>query len=51
MQALDSLEPEIKQMYRVLGQEAVSIALRSGKITPRKAQEITKLFATGETVH
>lgn len=51
LQALEALRPEVKEIYAVLGREAVNIAQRSGKITGKKAQELVKLLATKETVH
>ena len=51
LNALEALQPEFTEMYRVLGKEAVNIALRSGKITQKKAQELVKKFTTVETVH
>ena len=51
LEALDALRPEVKEIYAVLGQEAVNIALRAGRISPKKAQELQKVLTTKETVH
>ena len=51
LDALETLRPEIGEIYRTLGQEAVKIALRSGKITPKKGQELVKTLNVKETVH
>jgi predicted short-subunit dehydrogenase-like oxidoreductase (DUF2520 family) len=51
LQALQALRPEIGDIYKVLGKEAVNIALRSGKISPKKAQQIVKVLTPEETVH
>jgi predicted short-subunit dehydrogenase-like oxidoreductase (DUF2520 family) len=51
LEALTSLRSEIGDLYRVLGQETVKIALRSGKISQKKAQEFMKMLTTKETVH
>ena len=51
LEALEALRPEIGEIYRILGQEAVKIALRSGKITPKKGQELVKTLNVKETVH
>jgi predicted short-subunit dehydrogenase-like oxidoreductase (DUF2520 family) len=51
LEALEALRPEIGEIYRTLGQEAVNIALRSGKITPKKAQDLVKTLNSKETVH
>ncbi len=51
LEALHLLRPEIGDIYKVLGKEAVNIALRAGKISPKKAQEIAKILTPKETVH
>jgi len=51
LDALHSLRPEIGNIYKVLGQEAVNIAVRAGKITTKKAQEIMKILTPKELVH
>ena len=51
LEALEALRPEVGEIYRVLGQEAVKIALRSGKITPKKGQELVKTLSAKEIVH
>ena len=51
LEALQALRPEIGNIYKVLGQEAVEIALRSGKISAKKAQELTKILTPKELVH
>jgi predicted short-subunit dehydrogenase-like oxidoreductase (DUF2520 family) len=51
LEALEQLRPEIGEIYRTLGKEAVSIALRAGKITHKKAQELDKELTAQETIH
>ena len=51
LNALQALRPEVLEIYRTLGQEAVNIALRAGKITPKKAQALNAVLTTKETVH
>ncbi|MCI0412706.1 DUF2520 domain-containing protein [bacterium] len=51
LEALQTLTPEVGDMYKILGQEAVKIALRAGKISPKKAQEIAKILTRKETVN
>jgi predicted short-subunit dehydrogenase-like oxidoreductase (DUF2520 family) len=51
LEALQALPPEVGNIYKVLGQQAVEIALRSGKISAQKAQEITKILTAKELVH
>jgi len=42
--ALEELSPEIRRAYNLLGQEAVEIAARGGKITPEKARRLLDLL-------
>jgi predicted short-subunit dehydrogenase-like oxidoreductase (DUF2520 family) len=52
LEVLKTLRPEIREVYRTLGNEAVQIALRAGKITKEKAQELHQtLSLSGETIH
>jgi predicted short-subunit dehydrogenase-like oxidoreductase (DUF2520 family) len=51
LEALALMRPEISEVYRTLGREAVHIALRAGKITPKKAQDLLATLTTKETVH
>lgn len=52
LDALKALPPEIREMYQLLGKEAVKIALRGGKISGDKAQKLHQILSSsGETVH
>ncbi len=52
LEALNLLRPEISEIYTMLGNEAVQIAARAGKITPKKVQELTKILTPAkDTVH
>ena len=51
LEALEALPSEIGNIYKVLGQQAVEIALRSGKLSAKKAQELTKILTPKEFVH
>jgi len=44
LNALEQLPPEISRVYRVLGQEAVNLAVRSGGISPEQARRLYALL-------
>jgi predicted short-subunit dehydrogenase-like oxidoreductase (DUF2520 family) len=44
LKALEKLKPEILHAYKILGQETVELAARSGKITPEKARRLLELL-------
>jgi predicted short-subunit dehydrogenase-like oxidoreductase (DUF2520 family) len=48
IEALRELRPEILRAYKILGQEAVEIAARSGKLSADQARKILELFAQNE---
>ncbi len=50
LEALDELRPEVRQAYEILGREAVNIALRAGRITDKKAREISAILKP-PTIH
>lgn len=45
LKALQQFKPEILQAYEILGQEAIEIAARSGKIPPEKAKKLLELLS------
>ncbi len=50
--ALEMMRPEIGDIYKCLGAEAVNIALRSGRISAEKAEKLKSLLtASAETIH
>ena len=52
LNALKVMRPEVCEIYKRLGAEAVDIALRSGKISMDKAQKLKILLnSSAETVH
>ena len=44
LEALEQLPPEMSRVYRVLGQEAVNLAARSGGISPEQARRLYVLL-------
>jgi predicted short-subunit dehydrogenase-like oxidoreductase (DUF2520 family) len=44
LQALEELPPGILSSYKILGQEAVELAARSGSISPEKAKRLLELL-------
>jgi predicted short-subunit dehydrogenase-like oxidoreductase (DUF2520 family) len=44
LEALEQLPPEISNVYKVLGQEAVNLAVRSGGISPDQARRLFALL-------
>jgi predicted short-subunit dehydrogenase-like oxidoreductase (DUF2520 family) len=48
VEALQQLRPEILRAYAVLGEEAVELALRGGKISIEKAKQLLKLLSDSE---
>jgi predicted short-subunit dehydrogenase-like oxidoreductase (DUF2520 family) len=52
LDALQLMRPEIREIYKCLGAEAVDISVRSGKISKDRAQKLKKLLtSTAETIH
>jgi predicted short-subunit dehydrogenase-like oxidoreductase (DUF2520 family) len=44
LDALEQLPPEISRVYKVLGQEAVNLAVHSGGISPAQARRLFALL-------